>query len=671
MFSKRLFLNQLLPVLVLISSNAQAYSAEEKYTESDIKAAYILNFISHVTPAIRKSSDTLYIGRYGNDKSMTQSLNSLEFQNVRGKIIRLVNISSLSSLKNLDALYIYKENNDQVNRIVNSLQNNPVLLITDEYGNRSQIMINFFKSLNNRISFEINPENIRRAKLELSPQLFLLAGNDFERIQLYNATEKSLFEEKVKSISFEKELYQKGIEVSRLSANLEEMKATVDSLNHVIHTQLKNINVQHSNLDSLRQQAGLLSEIALKSGYIIDTCNRLIARKAMMISNLDSSLFQKQKLVENTGLLYEQLKKEAQDKELILKKQNHQIVNQKIVILVFLAFLVLSVVSLFYIYKNYKLKKLQNQLLADKNREINNQKVQIELQASRLQQAMAEMEKQKDRAESALEELKNMQSHLVVAEKMASLGQLTAGIAHEINNPISYISSSIEGLRYILNDIKLLLFEYDNIAGLQTLGKVEKLKKEIDYRELIQGFDVLTSNIKLGVDRTKDIVNSLRVFSHVDEESYSMVNINDSIDSVLLLLGRQYQNRISIEKNFGKISEVKCNRGKIFQVFMNIIVNAIQAIKNEGLIKISTEFSNQNDKNHVKIVVSDNGTGMSREVQDKIFEPFFTTKESGKGTGLGLAISYSIIDKLGGRIEVSSKVDEGTTFKIYLPVDNL
>ncbi|MCG8699450.1 MAG: ATP-binding protein, partial [Bacteroidales bacterium] len=314
-----------------------------------------------------------------------------------------------------------------------------------------------------------------------------------------------------------------------------------------------------------------------------------------------------------------------------------------------------------------ELKKAEDKILR-KNLEIQEKAEKLKKQANDLQNTNKELEKQKDRAEVTLRKLKNTQSQLVSAEKMASLGQLTSGIAHEINNPINYISSSIDGLGYILSDIKLLLSEYDKTISDSNANLISAIKEELEYDDMLIGFDELTQNIKMGIDKTKEIVNSLRTFSRVDEDNFVLVNIHQNIDSAIILMGKLHSDRIIITKNYGNIPEIPCIPGKISQVFLNILVNAIQAIHETGKINISTKKSTKNNKEYVNVTIDDTGVGMTKEVTDKIFEPFFTTKDVGEGTGLGLSITYSIIKKHNALIDVKSEPGVGTSFSLLLPV---
>lgn len=276
---------------------------------------------------------------------------------------------------------------------------------------------------------------------------------------------------------------------------------------------------------------------------------------------------------------------------------------------------------------------------------------------------------------NALDDLKNAQTKLVDAEKMASLGQLTAGIAHEINNPINFVSSNIRPLRRDIDDIIDLLNKIENIIKEKSLDnefeEAKKFKKEIDYDYLIHEIDVLLKGMSDGAGRTVEIVKGLKSFSRLDESDLKFANVNEGLDSTIIILNSTFKGKVAVVKEFGDIPEIECFAGKLNQVFMNIINNAAQAVitshenDNDGKVVIKT----YNENDFVKISISDNGTGMPEEVKQKIFEPFFTTKKAGEGTGLGLSIVYSIIELHKGTIEVNSELGKGTEFLITLPIN--
>ena len=271
----------------------------------------------------------------------------------------------------------------------------------------------------------------------------------------------------------------------------------------------------------------------------------------------------------------------------------------------------------------------------------------------------------------ALDELKFAQTQLVESEKMASLGQLTAGIAHEINNPINFVTSNVKPLHRDILELYKLQEEtekYIQENGL-PLTTIEKLKKEIDYEYLKTEINYLLKGINEGSARTAEIVKGLRIFSRVDEDDIKLANINEGLDSTIIIVNNQLNNKIEIEKYYANLPLVDCYPGKLNQVFLNLISNAIYAVKEKfgdehgGKIIIKTELVEEN----IIISITDNGTGMSEATKNKLFEPFFTTKPVGDGTGLGLSIVYNTIKKHKGVISATSELGVGTTFTISIP----
>ncbi|MDP9729430.1 trifunctional serine/threonine-protein kinase/ATP-binding protein/sensor histidine kinase [Alicyclobacillus tolerans] len=265
-------------------------------------------------------------------------------------------------------------------------------------------------------------------------------------------------------------------------------------------------------------------------------------------------------------------------------------------------------------------------------------------------------------------ELKRTQQQMIESEKMASLGQLTAGVAHEINNPINFVVSSTAPLRRDIEDLIELLKSYRE--AIREQGLVDKFQaimnkeEQIDLDYTVEEVLQLVSGIEEGGSRTAEIVKGLRAFSRLDEDDVKLASVTEGIDSTLTLLHRSYERRIRIVRDYEDVPEIECYPGKLNQVYMNLLSNAIQAIPDQGEIRISVRHIEE----FVQIRISDTGVGISKEVMRRIFEPFFTTKEVGLGTGLGLSISYGIIELHHGRIEVDSRLGQGTTFTITLPI---
>ncbi len=279
-----------------------------------------------------------------------------------------------------------------------------------------------------------------------------------------------------------------------------------------------------------------------------------------------------------------------------------------------------------------------------------------------------------DELEQALRNLQNTQSQLVNQEKMASLGQLTAGIAHEINNPINFVSSNIAPLKRDIKDIMEVIDFYRSTGADQfsaeSKKKAKQLEEDLELDYVLDEVDQLLKGMEDGAKRTVEIVKGLRLFSRVDEQDIKKVDLHDGINSTIILLNSTIPGKIRIVREFGELPMVECLAGKINQVFMNIINNAVHALSDhietikDPIIQITTRAKGE----FVTVEISDNGPGMPDHVKQRIFEPFFTTKSVGKGTGLGLSIVYSIIENHKGTLEVITEEGQGTNFIITLPI---
>jgi two-component system, NtrC family, sensor kinase len=276
-------------------------------------------------------------------------------------------------------------------------------------------------------------------------------------------------------------------------------------------------------------------------------------------------------------------------------------------------------------------------------------------------------------------DLEVTRARLSESEKMASLGMLAAGVAHEINNPVNFVRTSGKALKNLMQDVSELLERYDRLtpdnAG-EVLKEIEEFKEEIEYDDLQESFGKLATNIVTGADRMAEIVKSLQTFSRREEEKVS-ADIHEIIDSALLILHYQYRDVLTINKEYGEVPRVSCFSGKLNQVFVNILKNATDAISEKPdrsaaeEIRIRTSLVEIDEKPYAEIRFSDTGSGIPDEIMRRIFEPFYTTKGVGKGTGLGLGITLNIIEEHGGKIDVTSKMGKGTTFEILLPIDGV
>jgi PAS domain S-box-containing protein len=264
--------------------------------------------------------------------------------------------------------------------------------------------------------------------------------------------------------------------------------------------------------------------------------------------------------------------------------------------------------------------------------------------------------------EKAYAELKSAQSRILQQEKLASVGQLAAGIAHEINNPMGFIISNINTLNKYLAKIWRYVGTLEGVAA--PGREIEEERKTLKIAFIREDTGSLIAESLEGAERVKKIVQDLKSFSRLDEAEYKFADINAGLESTINIVWNELKYKVSMVKQYGELPLTKCNPGQLNQVFMNILVNAAQAIETSGEIFLKT----WSEDRKIYILISDTGCGMPHETMEKIFEPFYTTKDVGKGTGLGLSIAYDIVKKHNGDIRVESEIGRGTSFTIIIPV---
>ncbi len=417
----------------------------------------------------------------------------------------------------------------------------------------------------------------------------------------------------------------------------------------------------------IQKSTGLLSELYARKG---EGNFQRAYQLAKMFSDAQSALIREenQKILLSLQTEYQVQKQQAEIEILNKNKRIQQVM---------MGALVVGLILLGGWLFSMKRASIQRKRNYEKLRE---QKTEIETQAENLYKANKAISEQKyaieeknTALEDALNKLRTVQSKIAESEKMASLGQMIAGIAHELNNPINFVYAGTESLQTILEELQEILDKYDQLdtvsveefADLQA--EIHELKDELEYEEMKEDIFKLLEDVHNGASRTAEIVMGLRTFARMDSKNAKSVDIHQSLDSTLVILNNKIEGKAEIIKEYDRnLPYITCFQGQMNQVFMNLLANAVHAIEGDhGKIRIKTEFI---ENEQVRISISDNGKGMDTETQAQIFQPFFTTKETDEGQGLGLSITRDIIEKHQGKIQVESQLGKGTTIALILPV---
>lgn len=575
----------------------------------------------------------------------------IEFENlaksrrVNGREIELTFTSSPVVKDNADAVFISSKFNSAFRSIISEQSRNALLFITDGIRDKQSVMINFLPSEDQRMKFEINRANILNRGLGIKAEMLLLGGDEIDVAQLFREAQDSVRRMDERVTALQNKFDSLSQNVDRTKYIISEQEAMIKMQNADIRGKQLIVNKQRSLLDSLQQRSS-------QSEMEVDSIRAILDNVRNELEWLQTEVVkQKSKVVEGNEILSDQ---EAllikQDEEILERKRLLEEVvtvvdNQQTRLLYLYLFLGVLIVFSVLTYRAYRLRKINAKKLME----------------------------QKEELSVILQELRETQSQLIQSEKMASLGVLTAGIAHEINNAINFVYSGIHILERKFEEIapvfsRLKRLKQDDSDLRKKVAKLIAEKEVVGFNEVEHTIATMISSIRIGAERTTEIVKGLRVFSRSEEEELTKVDVHQDIDVALLLLQSRHKDKISIKKKFlKKLPMIDGYQGQLGQAFMNIISNAIDAIETvekEGEIIIETLLIN--DRLVVKI--KDNGSGMSPEDLEKIFDPFFTRKEVGQGTGLGLSITYGIVEKHNGNIKVSSHLNEGTEFIIDLPL---
>ena len=606
-------------------------------TIEDLETALTLKLCEYVT----WSTDTnrvFTIGLLSKKEKLIAAFQKLTpLYSIHKKKIDLVLLNNINNLNNIDIIFVDENQLNYMQKLNEIIAGKGILLFSENHKVAKEIMFNLLTNpVKGMVSFEFNRTNLIFEGFDIHPQIIELRGSEIDVRELYKQTKLRLEREEYMVQEMQKKLNNQTKNIGNQERIISSLNENIESKNDIINTQSENIKQKEAKLEELNKRLKLQEdEIEDKKEMLNSLAKDLktinmslevhkedVKNQLNLLDSLNNSISEKQKVID--------------EKEMVLTEKEGKITlrNRMILLLIFMS--IIAFILLFMVFNANKQNAKAKMVLAN----------------------------QKEELEIALNKLKQAQNQLIQAEKMVSLGVLVAGIAHEINNPINFISSGVQGFERLFSEVVSVLNKYrEKYGNLKENEEIIKLENELELSSAIDSVEKIITNMKTGIDRTVNIIKSLKVFSHSNEENMVKTNIHENIEMALTILKNQYKYNIEINKIYGKLPIISCYPGKLNQVFMNILSNAIHSIKDTGEIRILTELND----NNVVISIKDNGCGIPEEIQNKIFDPFFTTKEIGKGTGLGLSIAYSIIQEHHGEIICKSKVDEGTEFIIKLP----
>lgn len=607
-------------------------------------ADYTFSFARNIKWPGEKSQYTIRV--ITQDRTLSTEFENLaNARKIQGKPVNVSFSSYVSIPENADILFVSSQYNGALQTIIDRLAGKPVLIVTEESPDHLYVMVNFIAA-GSRTGFEYNRANIINQGLQIMPEFNQLGGREIDVAKLY---------QQVRDSARSMERRSKAVEQRIDSLNLQTAVAMRIASNQMRTIQEQNSEIERGQMELARQSAtldSLVTEFANSQRRLDSLTTVLKEREQDLVLLGDEIRAQQENVAEGNKTLEEQAKLIKQRDEEIAQRESRlqQMVTvvdtQQDTLILLILFSVFLVVVLIFAYRAYQARRRD---------------------AKKLNQ-------QKEELKDLLDELQSTQTQLVQSEKMASLGVLTAGIAHEINNAINYVYSGIHVLDSKFTDMKPVINSLKDLNGEDgdLRAKVQHIidqKKEIEYDESEAVMDTMIKSIRVGAERTTEIVKGLRTFSRSETEVMQEIDIHQDIDVALLLLQNRIKNNVAIEQLLADdLPTVHGYPGQLGQALLNIISNAVDAVgdKEKARIRVETSFVREN----VIVSIRDNGVGIQPEDVDKIFDPFFTTKKIGEGTGLGLSITYGIIEKHNGSIDVKSIPGKGTEFKIKLPLND-
>ncbi len=649
-------------ILIIFITSLNVWS---QISKTDILGAYIYNF-AELSSSPKQSELPFYnIVVISENKEVISEFKRMEKETfIKKKPIKLTIAPNANQTMNTACLiFISEEKSDLYPEIFRKTKNTEALLVTENYSDKTLIMLNLYSS-ENKVKFEMNKGNIYSRNLEIDDEVLLMGGNVIDLAEMYVNSQSQLKTIDAKLNIVQDSLGQLGKELVSNQQEITNQQEKLITQKSIIEKQNNEYNTLTSAISNYKQQIDQHKQAYIKSEQKLVSFNDSLQKAKNMLK-----VYQNQ-VAKNLIILKTQQENINKNQQ-ILSEKNYIIKTQKTLNLIFTIGICFTLLLLILLIRSHRNKIKKNALLKEQKEEIEEHNLILEKNNNLIESMMDELSEKNEELQTTLEENKRIQNKLVQSEKMASLGVLSAGIAHEINNPINFVYAGINSLLRDFEDIEPVINEVSKIDVNSTdlkskIEHIQKLKAENYFDEAFEAIPEIIKDIKLGADRTAEIVKGLRNFTRMDQNIYEKLNINQGLDTSLLLLKNKYKNRIEIIKNYdSEIPDLLCYPGKINQAFLNILSNAVDSIHDKGTIWIST----QTNEDHIDISIKDDGCGIPKDIQNKIFDPFFTTKAVGEGTGLGLSITFGIIEDHFGTIDVVSDKNMGSEFIIKLPLN--